>query len=184
MPALIPVPKTYEKTADGVHFVPFNFFLSEEKWRENADVFCAAFKKGHANALTDGKKGGIEVYFDASVAENAYRIETTDGPLCLYASAVEGLMYGFATALQLCTMADIASLRNAVEQHHICEANASYRFGDISLTIATGYEIGVGFSVLSIGNALPCYVYLFGKFFLGKIPFRPIFLDLLIQFHI
>jgi hexosaminidase len=108
MPALIPVPKTYEKTADGVHFVPFNFFLSEEKWRENADVFCAAFKKGHANALTDGKKGGIEVYFDASVAENAYRIETTDGPLCLYASAVEGLMYGFATALQLCTMADSA----------------------------------------------------------------------------
>ena len=149
MPALIPVPKTYEKTADGVHFVPFNFFLSEEKWRENADVFCAAFKKGHANALTDGKKGGIEVYFDASVAENAYRIETTDGPLCLYASAVEGLMYGFATALQLCTMANIASCGTqwsniifAKQMHHIAA-------GDASLTIATGYEIGVGFSVLS-----------------------------------
>ena len=45
-------------------------------------------------------------------------------------------------------------------------------------------NIGVVFSVLSIGNSLPCYVYLFGKFFLGKIHFRPIFLDLLIQFYI
>ena len=107
MPNLIPMPKTYETLAEGVHFVPFHFFCEKEEWKEHAAVFCDAFERGHAWTLTEGKKGGIEVYFDASVAKNAYRI-TTEGPLCLYASATEGLMYGFATALQLCTMADVA----------------------------------------------------------------------------
>lgn len=107
MPNLIPMPKTYETLAEGVHFVPFHFFCEKEEWQEHAAVFCDAFERGHAWKLSEGEKGGIEVYFDASVAKNAYRI-TTEGPLCLYASEIEGLMYGFATALQLCTMADVA----------------------------------------------------------------------------
>lgn len=115
MPNLIPIPKTYTKTAEGVHFVPFHFFCEQEGWSEHAAVFCDAFERGHAWTLEPGKKGGIEVYFDAKIAENAYRIVTTDGPLCLYASAVEGLMYGFATVLQLCTMADVAIRLPSVE---------------------------------------------------------------------
>ena len=107
MPNLIPVPKRYEKIEDGVHFVPFQFYCEKEEWSENAAVFCDAFERGHARSLAVGVRGGIEVYFDASVAENAYRI-TTNGALCIYASTVEGLMYAFATALQLCTMADVA----------------------------------------------------------------------------
>ena len=44
---------------------------------------------------------------------------------------VAALMYG----------ANIASLRNEVEQHHICEANASYRVSDISLKHKTIYDM-------------------------------------------
>ncbi len=100
MPNLIPTPKKITILDKATHTVPYAVFTANESWICHLNAFSEAFEKGHGKKLIGDVRGGIELILDESIDANAYRI-TTDGALCIYASATEGLTYGLATALQL-----------------------------------------------------------------------------------
>ena len=105
MPSIIPAPKKLNTIDQSTHIIPFAIFTEKREWDRYVNAFCDTFDKGFAKRLTVGINGGIELVYDESVAENAYRL-TTDGAIRIYASASEGLLYGLASALQLCEITD------------------------------------------------------------------------------
>ena len=100
MLTLIPAPKKCTVTNESLHAIPLAVISAREEWRTFAKTFCESFSAAHETRIRYGAEDGIELHFDGSLAENAYRIETA-GALRIYASADEGVLYGLATALQL-----------------------------------------------------------------------------------
>ncbi len=98
---IIPNPKKYTVTEYATHPAALAIHCEREAWGAQIEAFCDSFKKGQGQALAIGKKGGIEIVFDAALAKNTYRLNSEQGPLYIYASDAEGLCYGLATALQI-----------------------------------------------------------------------------------
>lgn len=99
MPTVIPYPKKCTATAEGKHIIPAALYTEVAEWGETLAAFSDMLQKGYGVTPATGERGGFECYFDASLAENEYRI-TSEAAICIYASAIEGLSYGLATALQ------------------------------------------------------------------------------------
>ena len=97
---IIPAPKKCSVKDNALHLIPFCIYCERDEWSMYAASFTESFERGYEKSFELNKRGGIELCFDASLKENAYRI-TTDGPLSIYASSAEGLCYGLATALQM-----------------------------------------------------------------------------------
>jgi len=113
MLTLIPAPKKCTVNDEALHKIPFAIHCRREDWNVHAEAFCDAFLRGYGKPLIAGE-GGIELIPDEALEDNEYRL-TTDGSLKIYASAKEGLLYGLATALQLCDPKEDGILLPAVE---------------------------------------------------------------------
>ena len=100
MNTLIPLTKQCEITDGAAHTIQPYITSNRQDWSVHIKAFCDTFKRAHGVSLADGV-GGVEVIYDSSVSENAYRI-ATDGALKIYASTSEGLCYALATSIQLC----------------------------------------------------------------------------------
>ena len=114
MPSLIPMPKKILTRDSATHLIPYSLFSEREDWMIHISAFSDLFLRGHGRSLTIGERGGIELCFDGSMEENAYRL-TTDGALRIYASASEGVCYGLATALQFSEPCDEGIRLQSVE---------------------------------------------------------------------
>ncbi len=116
---IIPNPKVSRVTEYGKHAAALAIYCEREEWSAQVEAFCDSFKKGHKYALSVGKKGGIELVFDATINKNAYRLDSEQGPIYLYASDVEGLCYGLASVLQIssATAESLLLPRLAVEDY-------------------------------------------------------------------
>ena len=93
---ILPTPKKTE-VFEGVSVLNHAIFTECEMFTPHLPVFTDAMKRifGLEIAIAEG---GIRVEYDASLPENAYRLDSREG-LVLYASAKEGLLYALSTAL-------------------------------------------------------------------------------------
>jgi hexosaminidase len=114
MSRLIPKPKKYVTLNKDACIIPYYIFSECEDWQMHILAFSDTFLRGYARSLKAGKRGGIELIHDGSVANNAYRL-TTDGTLRIYASTSEGICYGLASALQLSEPTDSGIKLHALE---------------------------------------------------------------------
>ncbi len=100
---LIPTPKVLNKN-DGCCKLPRVIFTEHECFLPIANAFCASankiFKKSFSLA-----EGGILLCYDASIASDAYTLDTCDG-IVLRASSTEGMSYAVATLLQMVARVD------------------------------------------------------------------------------
>ena len=100
MLTLIPAPKKCTVHTEEHHLLPLTVNCDKSEWSDHVAAFCDSFLRGHGKTLTVGKKGGVELCLDESLASNEYRL-TSEGAVRIYASSSEGISYGLATALQL-----------------------------------------------------------------------------------
>ena len=105
MLSLIPMPKYCEIKDEHTQVLNPTIWFEKDDWVMQSEAFCDSFQKIYGLSIAQGE-GGIELHYDASVAENAYRLKTDGGVLGIYASAPQGLSYGLATAVQLCDVKD------------------------------------------------------------------------------
>lgn len=118
MSILYPTPKKYQLIDSTTYTLTPAVYTDKPEWSEAAALFSSLYERVCYSPLAIGEKGGVELYFDAAVAENAYRIES-EGALKIYACAKEGLLYGLATALQMITA--VNSTGKIVVEHLLVE---------------------------------------------------------------
>ena len=106
---IIPHPKSFRVAEHAPHAAALAVYNERKEWTAQVAAFCDSFKKGHGQMLVVGERGGVEIVFDAAVAKNAYRLDSEQGPLYLYASDIEGLCYGLATVLQISSLTTLNS---------------------------------------------------------------------------
>ena len=99
MPTIIPCPKNCTVQTGEKHTVLPALYTDVPTWGDTLAAFATMLEKGYGVTPAIGTKGGFECHYDAALEENEYRLDST-GAICIYASAVEGLTYGLATALQ------------------------------------------------------------------------------------
>ncbi len=97
---VLPFPKVCRE-ADGpsLSIVP-HVFTRNAAWRGDIELFALQFQKALRVELTCGEDG-IEAVYDPDLAPNEYIIDTMGDAFILRASHKEGLMYAFASAIQL-----------------------------------------------------------------------------------
>lgn len=97
---ILPTPKKYEIIDEAAHKIGLSLYTDVAEWKDTANAFCESFFKIFETELPTGKKGGIELVFDASVKKDAYKLDSAES-VVIRASDKEGLNYGLASALQL-----------------------------------------------------------------------------------
>ena len=75
---VIPTPKKYEIIDEAAHKIELSLYTDVAKWKDPADAFCESFFKIFETELPTGKKGGIELVFDASVKKDAYKLNSAE----------------------------------------------------------------------------------------------------------
>lgn len=99
---IIPAPKKITTLDTSSHTIAYAICYEIDEWQTHARAFTDTFERGNGKELSVGAVDGIELCFDSTLAKNEYRINT-EMALKIYASDSEGLCYGLATALQICT---------------------------------------------------------------------------------
>ncbi|MBQ1954655.1 MAG: family 20 glycosylhydrolase [Clostridia bacterium] len=95
---IIPTPKKVS-VFEGTTELPHSVSTKNENWISHAKTLSDAFSKLYGRQLSPTGKG-IELIFDETCPAKGYRIDTRDGIL-LFAAEEEGLLYSFATLLQM-----------------------------------------------------------------------------------
>ena len=95
---IVPTPKKVS-VFEGSTELPHSVSTKNENWISHAKTLSDAFSKLYGRQLSPTGKG-IELIFDETCPAKGYRIDTRDGIL-LFAAEEEGLLYSFATLLQM-----------------------------------------------------------------------------------
>ena len=98
MPYIVPMPKKCTVRPTGAHPVPFCVYAENESFKMHTEAFSDAIERAYGKRPSEGR-GGLELVFDASLPEGAYRIDT-EGAIKIFASSTEGASYGLASVLQ------------------------------------------------------------------------------------
>lgn len=98
-PFIIPEPKHSEVFEGSRHF-PLSIISKDSSWEDEIDIFATAFQKLYGRSL-DKQPGGIEWIRSAECRADAYRIDTTGNTIRIVAGDREGLLYAFASLLQM-----------------------------------------------------------------------------------
>lgn len=113
---VIPVPKKIDY-AEGTVAVKCAVSNAEPAWGEAVEAFCAAFQKIYKKPMVPGE-GGILIQKDASLAPDAYRLDTRGG-ITVCASALEGLGYALVSILNAAEIeGDALVLDQALVEDH------------------------------------------------------------------
>ena len=97
---LLPTPKNCEVVDEKRHALARTVCTKVAEWQPALEAFCESFAKIFECEMQKGVCGGVELVRDDTLAKNAYKLDST-GALRVFASDIEGLNYGLATALQL-----------------------------------------------------------------------------------
>jgi len=97
---LLPYPNECTVIDEAEHSLALSL-STEIDWTDEASTLCELFEKLFGTSLSEQTPAGIVLKKDATLAQNAYRLDSTGESVVLSASAREGLLYGFATLLQL-----------------------------------------------------------------------------------
>ena len=95
---IVPTPKKVS-VSEGFTVLPKFVYTEREDWIPHTKTLASAVLKLFGRELPN-KKGGIQLIFDETCPSKGYRIDTRDGIL-LCAAEEEGLLYSFATLLQM-----------------------------------------------------------------------------------
>ena len=105
MVRILPFPKEC-KEFDGDSFnISNSVFTENDEWAEHIELFAIQIKKA-LRIDVEYKKGGFVAAYDSSLAPDEYVLDNTSGEFYIYASDKQGLMYGFASAIQVIDVKD------------------------------------------------------------------------------
>ena len=93
---ILPTPNKLD-VFQGITYIKAAITTDYDPFLEHLTVFAEAVKKIYDTPIALAE-GGVCVKYNAALAENGYIFDSRDG-VTVYASAVEGLMYGLATAV-------------------------------------------------------------------------------------
>jgi len=93
---ILPTPK-HTELFEGITYVKAAISTDHAPFVNHLSVFAQAAEKIHDTAVVIAA-GGIAVTYNATLAEDAYIFDSREG-ITVSASAVQGLMYGLATAV-------------------------------------------------------------------------------------
>ncbi len=100
MVRILPFPKECKVVEDVRIVIPNYVFTEKSEWVGHVETFELQMKKVLRVDVEYGK-GGFVAAFDGSLAPDEYVIDSTSGEFYIYASDKQGLMYGFASVLQM-----------------------------------------------------------------------------------
>lgn len=100
---LLPIPQKFDIIDETARPVLPAISNNVCEWADDVNTFCDIFAKIFKTTLTKEESKGIRIVKDSDLPNDAYTVDSTKEGIVLAAASREGLLYGFATLLQLVT---------------------------------------------------------------------------------